>query len=495
MKDLRQAALRGTLWSGVQQAGDKAIRLPVYLVLAHLLSPQAFGLVALAIVYIEFAQLFLNQGLTAAIVQRHALEREHLESAFWGNIVFAILLAAGSAAAAGPIAALLGQEALEPIIRWLSLGFLLSALSATQDALLRRELQFRALAVRSIGGMAAAGVAAIALAILGFGVWSLVALQLVYQAVEVVLLWRASDWRPRFRFSARHYRELFAFGVNMLGVHVLRFARIRVDQLLVGSLLGTTALGYYSMARTILNGVAGLVSGSIGPVLWSTFARLQAEGERLARAIYQAAEMLALVTWPAYVGIAAVAPEIVEAFLGEQWLPSIPVVQAFALAAVAHSVNGLNLTAITATGAVRWRVRLEVLVAVASVGAIVLAVPHGIAAVGWAFAGVLYLMQPVELWAATRLLPIRAAVYLRRLALPIAASLLMWGAVALVRPLLEERASDLVRLAALAGTGALVYCGTILAAGPAVMRRAIENLRLALRGARDPAGTDMEALA
>ena len=501
MSRLRQAALRGTFWSALQQTGDRGIRLLVYLVLARLLAPDAFGLVALALAYIDFVQLFLNQGLTAAIVQRDELESEHLDSAFWGNMAFGLLLGGACLASAGLFAELVGEPEIAPIVRWLSIAFVLTGLSAVQDALLRRALNFRALAVRSFGGQAVAAVVAIALVFSGFGVWGLVALQLVSQAVGALLLWRASNWRPRFAFSPRHYRELFGFGVQLMGVQVLSFLRGRADNFLIGVFLGTTSLGYYTVARQLINAAAHLVTGSVGPVIWSTFTRLQRESERLGRAILSAAELLALVTWPVYLGIAAVAPILVPVVLGERWMPStrrrsrgpsarwmpsVPVMQAFATVALAHSVTGSTLTAITAIGAMRWRVGLEVLVAVVTLIAIVVALPRGIVAISWAYAISVWLLLPIQLGVTVKLLPIQPRSYLARFRVPLVGSALMIGAVMVFRRLGVSMLSAPVHLAVLVALGGLIYCGFLMMVAPTVIRRVLQNLRVAVTRTRDP---------
>ena len=479
--NLRRAALRGTVWSAVQQSGDRGIRMLVFLVLARLIAPESFGLVALAAVYIDFVQLFLSQGLPVAIVQRDELAPEHLDSAFWGNMAFGILLGGGSFAGAVVFAALLQERELASVVRWLSIGFLLNALSTVQESILRRKLYFRALAARAIISQAVAGALGVALAFAGFGVWSLVVMHLVRQAVGVVLLWRSSDWRPQFAFSYRHYRELFAFGVNIMGLQVLGVAWRRADSLLIGGVLGVTALGYYTIARQLVESVSGLIQGTVSPVVWSTLSRLQRNRARLERAIYQAVQMIAVVTWPAYLGIAAIAPELVPTLIGERWLPSVPIVQAFAGVAIVGSVNMCNFTAMTAIGQIRWRIRLEVLAALVTLVAIVLALPHGIVAVAWALAGSLFLLLPIQLWVAIRLLPIVLKAYLYRYVPAVAGSAVMLGAIIAVSTVIDGLLTRALDLAILVVVGVITYGGFLLFLAPATFRNALSNLQLAFK--------------
>jgi PST family polysaccharide transporter len=479
MRDLRVAALRGTVWSALQQIGDNGLRLPVYLVLARLLSPEAFGLVALASAYVDFLQVFRIQGISVALVQRERLEPEHLDSAFWGGIVCGLLMGTAAFATAGLFARLAGQPALESVVRWLSIAFVLSALSTVQDTILRRELRFRALAIRTVIAQAVAGVVAISAALAGLGIWSLVAMIIVHQTASLIVLWRASSWRPRLRFSWSRYRELLAFGVSMTGVQLIQFARMRADNFLIGVGLGATPLGYYSVARQLVNGLAALVSGTVGPVLWSTLTRLQDEPRRLARAMYQAAEMLALVTFPVFLGAAAVSPMIVPMVLGQRWAASAPIFAALAVAEVFRSASGLNLTAITAIGQTGWRVGLEVLTATVTLLALVGSLRWGVVAVAWALAISLLVLLPIQLRVAFRLLDLEARTFLAGYRVPLVGSLLIQGVV------LGTRATvgglrDPLELAVAVTLSAAVYLAFTSWAAPEATRRALENLRVAL---------------
>ena len=490
MKNLRAAALRGTVWSAVQQLGDRAIRVPVYLALARLLSPRAIGLVALSAAYVDFLQLFRNQGITAALVQRERLRPEHVDSAFWGGLALGIVMGLVGFASAGIFAQAVGQPQLEPVVRWLSVGFLLSGLSAVQDAILRRELRFRSLAARSIIGQAVAGAVAIVAALRGLGVWSLVLMLLVYQATNVWLLWRACPWRPGWRFSRTAYRELLSFGVPTLGLNVTRLARMRADNFIIGVWLGAAPLGLYSIAIQVVDGIWAVVNGSVSPVLWSTLSRLQDERARLARAIDQASEMLALATWPAFLGLAAVAPYAMPLVLGARWAASAPILAALAVGAVARSLSVVPLTALAAIGETRWRLGIELIVAVLILGAMALGLPWGVVAVAWAYTLALFVATPVQLGVSLRLLEREGAGYLERFRMPAIASLLMLCVLMGTRGLLPEDVADLPAVAALVVVGATAYSVLVWVVGPDILERALGNFTTALRTSR---GGDLES--
>ena len=271
----------------------------------------------------------------------------------------------------------------------------------------------------------------------------------------------------------------------MTGVHLIHFARLRADNFLIGVGLGATALGYYAMARQLVNGMTALVTGSVAPVLWSTLARLQDEPRRLARAIYQAAEMLALVTFPVFLGAAAVSAGIVPLLLGGRWGASAPIFAALAVAEGFRSAAGPNLTAITAIGQTGWRVGLEVLTAVVTLLTLVAALPWGVVAVAWASAVAVLFLLPVQLRVGFRLLDLDAPTFLAGYRAPLLGSLLMLGAVLAARVALGEALSG---LAAAVVAGAAVYLGFTSWAAPDASRRILENLRIALRGSTRAGG-------
>ena len=211
---LKQKAAKGIVWSIIQKWGRAAIWFVIFTTLSRLLAPEAFGLVALASTFTAFLEIFLNQGFSSAIIQRHELEREHLDTAFWISILTGTLMMIGTMLISGLVAAFFGEPQLTPILRWLSVSFIFTALSGTQMAILQRKLAFKSLAARSLVATLLGGIVGVSMAFAGFGVWSLVGQNLAMGFIGVIVLWRASDWRPRFEVSKKHYKELFGFGIS-----------------------------------------------------------------------------------------------------------------------------------------------------------------------------------------------------------------------------------------------------------------------------------------
>ncbi|MCZ7573213.1 MAG: MOP flippase family protein [Ardenticatenaceae bacterium] len=478
---LREKAAKGIVWSVIQKWGRAAITTIFFVILSRLLAPEAFGLVALASVFTEFVEIFLDQGSSAAIVQRADVEREHLDTAFWISILTGILLTAGGIAASGSVAAFFQEPRLAPVLSWLSLSFILNALSTTQIAILQRELAFKRLAARSLTATTAGGVVGIGMAFAGFGVWSLVAQNLVVGLAGVIVLWRATDWRPGFNVSKKHYKELFTFGVSVVGNNILKVIIRRSDDFLIGYFLGPTLLGYYTIGYRLLLVIIRLVTGIINAVAFPTFSRLQHKPERMRRAFYKATQYTSLLAFPVFIGLAALAPELVPAVFGEKWALSIPVMQVLALIGILQSVLFFNGSVMRASGKPSWEFGVMFLNAVCSVIGFLLAVRWGIVAVATSFVIVGYFLAPLSYMAVHRLIQIDFRTYLGQFAAPLSASLIMVIVIVGLKNVFKHQELNLyLQLFVHLASGGLIYLLVIGLAARSLSRQVLELVGLAL---------------
>lgn len=394
---LKQKAIKGVIWSAIESWGNRVISVSIFFLLARLLDPESFGLVALAGVFIDFVQIFIDQGFSQAIIQRENLEAEHLNSAFWINIGIGILLTILTLTFADLIANGFSQPALTPIIRWLSLGFLLSSFSKVQEAILQRNLNFKALASRSLFASVISGLVGVAMAFMGWGVWSLVTKILVFGTIKTILVWWVSDWRPTLKVSFTHFKDIFSFGINILGWRIFNFSTRRSDDFLIGYFLGTTALGYYNVAYRLLLMITELLMRVSQKVAIPAFARLQTEPEKLRNAFYQVTQLTSLISFPVFLGMAALAPQLILLTLGEGWNQSIPIMQILAFVGILHSVANFNDSVVFAMGKPSWSLRLKIVSAIVICTGFFIAVRYGIVAIAAAYVISNYLLYPISI--------------------------------------------------------------------------------------------------
>jgi PST family polysaccharide transporter len=479
--NLRQKAVKGVAWTAIQSGGTQAISSIIFFLLARLLGPEVFGLVAMAGVFLAILQVFSEQGFTEAIIQRNKLEPEHLDTAFWSNLGIGLLLTLLSIAAAKPVSILFNQPKLTPIIGCLSLSFLLGAFRATQEAILRRQFNFMALAIRSLVATGIGGIVGVVMAFLGYGVWSLVGQQLVNQLVGVLVLWRSSNWRPGLKFSLNHFKELFAYGINLVGMNFLNFFNQRADDLLIGYFLGPVALGYYSVPYRIFTMLAALLPGSAVQVALPTFSRLQEDPERLRQAFYTAGQLTSLICFPIFFGLAALAPELLPGLLGDKWIPSIPVMRVLAFVGVLFSISYFYGSVIMAMGKPDWAMKISFINAVTSILAFLVAVRWGIVAVAVAFLLRVLVEFPIPLWATHKLIHLDMATYFGKYVAPLSGSLVMVAVLVGAREFLGSSMNLYAALLLYAVLGASVYSLTIFLFAPSLFQKALNLLKFSFK--------------
>lgn len=477
---IKQKAIKGVFWSVIQNWGSQAGSLLVFLILARLLQPKDFGLVALANVLITFIQIFLEQGFSQALIQRQKLDREHLDTAFWTQLVLGFLLTIASFSGAGLIANLFQQPQLIPVIRCLSVLFFFNAFTQIQIALLKRKFAFKTLATRALLGIFIGGIVGVVVAIAGFGVWSLVTQQIVYEGVGIIVLWGASDWRPRLRVSLPHFQQLVDFGVHILSFQLVDFFNQRTDSLLIGYFLGAETLGYYAIAQRILQVMTQLLVGTANQVALPTFSRLQTDINRFREAFYQVTQLTSLIAFPTFLGMIVLTPELVILLFGKQWLPAIPTMQILALAGLLRSISFFNESVFMAMDKPSWRVRLGLLNAILNIIACLVAVRWGLIAVAVAYVLSDYLAFPIGLWAVSQLIKIPLLTYLRQFIAPLVCASIVVVVLWTIKYLLQDLLNSQAVLIICTVMGALIYGLTIRWLAPKLWQQSIELVTSAI---------------
>ena len=285
MNDQQHSFFGSLKWAFYMTWADRAFSVFFTFLLAAILGPRDFGIVALALIYIAVVQLLLEGGIQTAVVQREGLEDDHLDSAFWVNLGWCLLLAAGSFLLAGWWARLNGVPELKEVVQVLSVLLVIYGLTIVQLGLFQREMRFRALAIRETLAVIVGGVLGLVLALRGAGVWALVAQQLGFAVTQLVLLWAMSTWRPRFRFSRSHARDLVGFSSGVFLSNLGGFINRRADALLMGIFFGPTAVGLYRLADRFSDNVLELTMRPVGHVSLPFFSRLQNDRPALRDAV------------------------------------------------------------------------------------------------------------------------------------------------------------------------------------------------------------------
>jgi PST family polysaccharide transporter len=410
---IQRIAVTGFLWTFFQKVGGQVISFVVFIILARLLSPDDFGLVAMATVAIAFLRLFAGAGLTAGLVQRTEIDAEDLDTIFWTVTCLSVLLSIGTWQFAPEIARFFKEPDLQPVLRWLVVCLPLSTLSWVQISLLRRELNFKSLALRLLIAQPISGAIGISFALLGFGVWSLVARTIALAAIQTLVMWYTVRWRPRFTFSAPRFRSLFSFGINVSGANFVAFLSGRLDVLLIGYMLGAGPLGIYTVAKRLILLLVDVIGGTFEHVAWPIFSRMQQDRTKVVVAFHRATHYVSLMAFPVFAGIFILAESIVPVVFGDQWRPSAQLMQILALVGLVQAVLRFHETLMVGMGKPQLKLRLQVMLAIANLIAFFVAIKFGLFAVTVGYAIVAIGLAPIWIVSVQSIVPIDIRRYLK----------------------------------------------------------------------------------
>lgn len=389
-------------WSMVDIVLQQAVRFAVTVVLTRLVAPSEFGLIAMALVFVQLASLIGDLGLGPALVQRKVVERIHVTTATVATALFGVVLAVLLIACAAPIASLYGEERLVPVLQVLGLTYVLRGIAGVPRDLIRKAMRFDLFALASGIAIGVSGAIALVLAFRGAGVWALV-LQVLIEAVlaavcATTLAWKIGVWKPGWRVDVRVLKELLGFGVFVSGSRIGGYAASNIDNFIVGKVLGALALGLYNLAYRLMLFPILKVADVVASVTMPALSVMQDNRQALVNAHRKTIALTFALCMPASVGIAVAAPVLIPAVFGAAWLPAVGCVQVLALNGVRLVLNRLNGSVFQATGRPMWDFGVTAVTFVLYLVGFLATVQHGIVAVAWAFTVAGHLVVPLDLY-------------------------------------------------------------------------------------------------
>ena len=436
---VRDAAAKGFLWTGGQALAMRGVSLVGFILLAHLLTPRDFGIAALAAVFALLLQMISVGGFSAALVQRESIDALDLDTAFWMTVMVGIALALTLAATASLLADALGEPALGPVLRVLSISFVFVGLSSTHGAVIQRRLDFRLIALPTIGSSVISMGLAVAMAIAGFGYWSLVAQAVCASVLTAIGLFAVSGFRPRLRFSMERLRNLLGDSLRFLGTSLTVLLNQRTDDFLVGGFLGSAQLGIYAVAYRLVSVLVEVITLGIRTVAFPVMSRLQSQPERLSNVYLISTRMSAVLTMPLFVFGIVEADQIIESIFGAKWSAGADTMRVLCVFGLIQALDQLTLTLLQAIGRIGTVFRLATAGTALQIASFLAVVNLGLVWVAAAIVLRAYVVMPVALWIASRALPIRPSTVLASFLRPLVASAVMVGLLLVVGPALPGR--------------------------------------------------------
>lgn len=350
MTFMRERTARAVFWSAIEIAARYGTQVIVTLVLARLLTPADFGLVAMLLVFTSIGALLTDSGFGTALIQRSEITHDDETTVFCYNITAGLLMAALLWVCADAIARFYSQPALVALTRVAALSLPLGALGAVPDALLTKRLDFRSRTHAQLISSVGSGALAILLAWRGYGVWCMVWQTLAGNALRSACLWFFSSWRPRGTFRLASFRALFGFGGYMLMSSLLYAIAGRLQSLVIGKLFDARSLGYYALAQSIPSAPMSFMGTLLGRVGLPVFSTLSDRPAKLREALRVSLRVSMFLFVPCMFGIALVARPLIVTLYGEQWSAAAPAAALLAIATSIWPLHVLNLAALNAQG-------------------------------------------------------------------------------------------------------------------------------------------------
>jgi PST family polysaccharide transporter len=341
LQNLGNRAVSGGFVTVGAQAAKFVLTFTSAAVLARLLSPKEFGLVGMVLGVTGLVGIFKELGLSTATVQRETITQQQVSNLFWINVVVSAVLAIASIGLAPLMAWFYRDSRVAGIMLALSLTFLLTGSTVQHQALLTRQMRFRALAIIDVTSILVGFSTACCLAWLGFAYWALVAQQLANAATSLLLTWFTSRWRPSLPRLNSGVRPLVNFGAHLTVADLIGRLSLNSDNILIGRFFGAAPLGLYTRANVLLARPLEQVLTPISGVLIPVLSRLQSDPQRYRRTFMRAYDLLALVTLPFAAMCLALARPLVLVILGPKWAEVIPLFSAFALVAISSPLSAV----------------------------------------------------------------------------------------------------------------------------------------------------------
>jgi O-antigen/teichoic acid export membrane protein len=457
---LQQQALAGVKWTGLASALNACSDIVRTVVLARFLSPVDYGLMAMAAIVIGFVQMYMDLGISAAIIHRQDTTRQQLSSLYWLNI-FGGLAVFGAVWLATPWIPLFFKEPrILPLLKVMSVVFIVAPIGSQFEILLQKQLLFRLLARWEIVASFTATIVAIMCAIAGFGAWTLVFSFLANVSVKTLLLACVgfSRFRPALHFRRADLKGYVGFGLFQMGERSINYMAERLDQMLIGPILGAQALGFYNFALYLTAQPISRINPILTKVAFPMFSRIQDDTSRLRRGYIKLLSLLATVNAPLLVGLAAVAPWFVPVVFGAKWTPSVILVQILSFVSLSRCIGNPIGSLQLAKGRADLGFWWNVLLFACSVPAIYIGGKTG-QATGVALA--LLVLQiclnvPSYLYLVRPLIGRCARDYMRATLKPVSLAAVM-GLIIISLPLLNTGLSVIVELTLQIVLGALIY--------------------------------------
>lgn len=370
-------------WKLMERGGVQGVGFIVSIVLARILTPEEFGLIALVTIFIMLANVFVQSGFNTALIQKKNADEIDFSTVFYFSLVIAGILYAFIFIVSPFIANFYDEPLLEPVLKVLSVILFFGAVNSVQIAVISRNMEFKKLFYSSIGSVVISGFIGITMAYSGFGVWALVGQQISNQLLTTLIMWFTVKWRPLPQFSIERFKTLFSYGNKILVASLIDSFYLNLRSLTIGKLFNAKMVGYYNRGKQFPTVIVSNIDGSIQSVMLPTYSAYQDDRKRVKDMVRRSIVTSSFLIFPLMAGLFIVSEPLVKVVLTEKWLPCVPFLQIYCLVYAIRPIQTANIQAIKGLGFSGTFLRLEIINKGLGVLILIISVPFGALAIAW----------------------------------------------------------------------------------------------------------------
>ncbi len=377
---LKHKAVNGVLWRIAEQGGKQVIYFGISVLLARLIMPDQFGMVAMLTVFTSICGVFIDSGFSTALIRKTNRTQADCSTVYWFNIVISILCYIILFVCSPFVADFYDMPQLSSILRVSALGLVIGSFSGVHRTLLQAEMDFKALTKFNIFGIIVSGGAGVWMAWLGWQVWALVFQGLILQLISAICVWYKVKWRPSLIVSRASLREFFGFGSKLLGSSLLDTLYSNIYSIVIGKVYKAADLAFYNRGRSLADMTTSLPTGILQSVTYPTLCKLQHDDEALKRGYRRTLRLASFIIFPMCVGLGAVAYPLIKVLYTDVWMFSASLLSIMAFSMMWYPIHAINLNYLIVKGRSDLFFKLEVIKKIQGVTIMCITIPMGLEA-------------------------------------------------------------------------------------------------------------------
>lgn len=383
MEISRNTVLKSFFWKFLERGGSQIVNFIVTIILARLLLPEEYGIIALILVFVNIANVFVDGGLNTALIQNKESGKEDFNTIFFFSFFLSLVLYLILFLLAPLVSKFYGQDELTPIIRVLSLSVIIYSYNSVQSAFVSKNMLFSMLFRSTMISSVIAGLLGIFAAYKGLGVWALVIFNLTQAFVTMFVLRWSIEWKPSFQFIKERFVKLFDFGWKVFLSNLVISLFVNIRTLIIGKFYSASTLAFFDRGRQFPSLFMDNINSTIQAVLFPVFSDVQDNKENVRAMMRRSIKSSCLIIFPILVGLFAIAEPLVICLLTEKWLDAVPYIRIFCLGYMLMPIQTANMQAILSLGYSNITLKLELIKKFLEITILVISVLISAYAVAW----------------------------------------------------------------------------------------------------------------